>query len=93
MTFDPNRTTLEEWASLNLYDAVMGVRAGLDGSADPIDPDEARRVLDVVDRRISGGAWKPTMLNVQPRIDADYHLWRFLKAVVAECRWRLEEGA
>lgn len=91
MTFQPDKQTLTEWASMNLYDAVMRVRAGLDGSADPIDPAEARVILDAVKARIDGGAWRPTMMPLAARVDADFHLWRFLKAVVAECEERLGE--
>lgn len=77
-----------EWATLNLYDAVMSVRAGLDGSADPMDPEEARAILSAVRARV--WSWRPTAMP-SPRREADYHLRWFLKYALSECESRLME--
>lgn len=82
---------LREWATLNLYDAVMAVRAGLDGSADPMDPAEARAILDVLRERLA--TWRPSIFDDADRQGADAHLRAFVESAARECERRLEEGA
>lgn len=90
MTFNPDQQTLTEWAGMNLYDAVMRVRAGLDGSADPIDPAEARVILDAVFDRMK--VWRPTAIGGQWRETADEHFRQFVLAAAWECEGRLGEA-
>ena len=76
---------LDEWVALNLYAAASELRAGHDGSGDPMPDAEAIAILAALKRRVED-EWRPSLWP--EREAADEGLRAFVRGCIAEVERR-----